>query len=357
MKLLNKYLSKSILYPTVSIITILSLIILVTQSLKYLDLVVSHGISSADFIYLSILLIPSLLFVIIPVCLFIAIMFSLNKLKLQRELNILKGFGINNFNIAKPVLQIALIITIFHYLISLYLMPEVNNKFKTLSLNLKENFVTFLLQENVFVHPTNSLTFYIKNKIDDHQFEDIFFQDDNDGNPITIVAKSGELINKDNKVYLSLENGNRQEVTKKGELNILNFEKLLWQFKSNAGYNDSRSLSIQEQHLPELLFNDLPSDSTLKKRMFAEANQRLIFPIYNMILTLLAIMAIIDGGYNRSGNTKRMALFSIIAGIVVIINTSLVNLSATNPYLIIFSYVFTIIVLAKLIYMLFYKGE
>ncbi len=355
MKLINNYLSKNIAYPTFFIITILSAIILLTQSLKYIDLVVTHGISSLDFLYLSVLLLPSLLFIIIPICLFIAILYSLNKLNSHRELNILKGFGINNFKIAKPILKISLVVTIFHYFVTLYWMPEVNHKFKDLMMHVKESYVTFFLQEKVFNHPTNDLTFYIKNKINNNQFENIFFQDKNKGMPVTIVAKSGKIIKKDNKVFLSLTDGNRQELNKNGELNILNFDTLLWQLSANSTSDKNRTIGIQEKHLPELLFNDLPQDSNIKKKMFAEANQRIILPFYNIILTLLAISALLQGEFNRSGKTKRIIGFSILSGVIVIINTSLINLSANHTGIIILSYLFTLGVFGTLLYFLFYR--
>lgn len=357
MKLINNYLSKNILYPTISIIIVLSIIILLTQSLKYIDLVVSHGISPSDFFHITILLIPSLLFIIIPICLFIAIMYSLNKLNSHRELNILKGFGVDNFNISKPILQISIMITLFHYAIALYWMPEVNHKFKDLTNHLKENYVTFMLQEKVFNHPTKELTFYIENKIDNNKFENIFFQDKNNGQPITIIAKSGELVKNNNKVFIHLKDGNRQELTKNGELNILNFDTLVWQFNTNHNSNGNRSISIQEKHLTDLLFNDLPQDSKEKNRMFAEANQRLLFPFYNIILTLIAIIALIEGGFNRLGKTRRIFMFSCVAGISIIINTSLINLSASNKYIIIISYMFTFSLFGYLTYFLFYKEK
>lgn len=357
MKLINNYISRAIAYPTASILVILSTIILLTQSLKYIDMMVTHGISSLDYIYLTILLLPSLLFVILPICLFIAILYSLNKLAGYRELNVLKGMGISDFSIAKPILKIGFIITLFHYFISLYWMPEVNHKFKDLSSHLKESYITFFVQERVFSHPTKELTFFIKNKVTRNKFEHIFLQDKNQGHPITVTAKTGQLIQKDNKIFLNLIDGKRQEINKNGELTTLNFDTLLWQLNSNIGSDAARTISIQEQHIHKLLFNDLPEDSSLKKRMFAEANQRISSPFYNIILTLLAISAVLQGEYNRLGKTKRIIFHSVLAGAVVIINTSLINLSANYNGIISLSYLFTISVFGFLMHKLLYRNS
>ncbi len=357
MKLINSYLSKNILQPTIAIIAILSVIILLTQSLKYIDLMVSHGISVLDFTHISVLLLPSLLFIIIPVCSFIAIIYSLNKLSSHRELNILKGFGINNFAIAKPIFKIILLITIFHYFISLYWMPLVNHKFKDLTSHLKDHYITFFLQEKVFSHPTEYLTFYIKNKISDTRFEDIFFQDSSKELPTVIIAKKGEMIKRNNKVFLNLVNGNRQETNKNGELTVLYFDALLWQLSSDNQSENIRNLTIQEKHLPDLLFPNSSVDQVLNKKMLSEATHRILWPFYNIIFTMLAISAILQGEYNRSGKTRRIISFSIIAGAVAVIGNSLINLAATYSSVIFLCYLFTFGVFISLVYLLFYSEE
>lgn len=355
MKLINSYLSKNIIYPVVSIIVMLSSIILITQSLKYINMMVSHGISGEDFIYLSSLLLPSLLFVIIPICLFIAVIYSLNKLGSYRELNILKGFGVSNLTLSKPILIIAIISMLFHYFISLYLMPVVNHEFKNLTNKLKDQYITFFLQEKVFSHPAENFTIYIEEKIGKNKFKNIFFQDTTDDVPVTIIAEKGELINKDNKVFFNLVKGNRQEINKQGELITLYFDALLWRIRSNNYIDQYRRITIQEKSLLELLFPKESLDLSLKKKMLSEANHRIIWPIYNLILTMIALTALLCGEFSRSGKTKRIIIFSIIGAIVIIISNGLVSLSSNYTEVIIANYLFAFFMLSGLSYNLFYK--
>lgn len=359
MKIIDAYLRKNTLYPAIAIISILSVIILVTQSLKYIDLIISYGTKSSDFLYVTLLLLPSLLFIIIPICLFIAVIYSVNKLNSHREINILKGVGISNFSISKPVLKIAIGIAIFHYFLSLYLMPIINHQFKNFTKDLKENYVIFFIQEKVFNHPTKFLTFYIKNKISDTKFEEIFYQDMRGLNPITLVAKTGELIKKNDEIFLNLVDGNRQEINKKDELVVLNFDTLLVQldFNKNSSSNKNRIIQLQEKNILDLIFFDKNSSPSLKLRMVSEASNRLTWPLYNVILTMLALTALLRGEFSRSGKTKQIIICSIISGIIVIINNSLINLSATYDYVIILSYIFTFATMGLLVYTLFYRDR
>ena len=357
MKLINNYISKNILHSIIAIVAILSVIILLTQSLKYVDLIVSHGVSITDFFCVTILLLPSLLFILLPIYLFIAIIYSLNKLNSQRELNILKGVGISNLSLSKPILKIALFITLLHYFLSLYWMPILNHQFKELTTGVKANYVTFFLQEKVFSHPTDYLTFYIKNKLTQNNFEEVFYQDNRNNAPITIIAKTGELLTKDGKVFLNLKHGNRQKLSNNNELSVLYFDTLLVQLDLHDNSNNDRDLSIQELSLSQLLFNKQKLDPTLKKRMISEASNRIIWPLYDIILTLIAIYALIQGEYNRSSKTKRIIVFSAIVGAIIIINTSLINLGSTHSIAIWISYIFTLSMLGTWSYLLFFRQD
>jgi lipopolysaccharide export system permease protein len=359
MKIIDSYLSKNTLYPAIAIISILSIIILVTQSLKYIDLIISYGTKGSDFLYVTVLLLPSLLFIIIPICLYIAVVYNVNKLNSYREINILKGSGISNFSISKPILKIAIGISIFHYFLSLYLMPIINHEFKNFTKNLKESYVTFFIQEKVFNHPTKFLTFYIDKKISDTKFEGIFYQDMRGIRPVTLVAKTGDIIKKDGQIFLSLVDGNRQELNEKDELVLLSFDTLLVQldFNKNLGSDKNRIIQLQEKNIMELIFFDKYTSPSLKLRMISEASNRLTWPLYNIILTLLALSAFLLGEYSRAGKTKQIIFCSIIAGIIVIINNSLINLGATYKYVIILSYIFTFASLGLLIHTLFYRDR
>lgn len=357
MKIINRYLSQNIFYSTISVITILSAIILITQSLKYIDLIVSHGIALFDFIKISFLLIPSLLFLIIPICLYVALIYSLNKLYSSRELNVLKTSGMSNFQISKPILKITLILTVFNFFISLYFLPIANNIFKNLTSNLKENYITFFLQEKVFSHPTKNMTFFNKNKIDNNTFEDIFYQDKEGDNNITLIAKSGELIKKNNKLFLNLKNGNRQEINKKGELTVLYFNKLRVEIKPKKNQNILRSETIQETDILSLIFSNDSISKQQKNKMRSEASQRIIWPLYNIILTFLALNIFLCGSYSRLGKIKRIFSHSIIAALIVLLNSSLFNLSAKYNQFIFLNIAITLLLIFGFSHFLFRREK
>jgi lipopolysaccharide export system permease protein len=64
-------------------------------------------------------------------------------------------------------------------------------------------------------------------------------------------------------------------------------------------------------------------------KLRAEGHQRLTWPLYNLILTIIALAALFSGSFNRRGQWKRILTATIVAAGVVIIGVGLNNIIAT----------------------------
>ena len=71
----------------------LTCIIWLSQSLRFIEMIVNQGVSTATFIYLTILMLPSFLTHILPVSLFCIVIFIYAKLTSDKELVIMQAAG------------------------------------------------------------------------------------------------------------------------------------------------------------------------------------------------------------------------------------------------------------------------
>lgn len=250
-------------------------------------------------------------------------------------------------------MKVVIFITLIHFFLSLYLLPKLNSDFKELTKDIKENYINFFLQERVFNHPTKFVTFYIRNKINENEFENIFYHDARNKEQITLVAKKGALVKKDNKIFLNLINGNRQEISPDSNFNILNFDNLWIELDFNKKGNLSREKSVQEKSIFDLILPPKKLDNGSKAKGYAEATNRLIWPIYNIILCLIALNSFLEGEFNRSGNLKRVISSSILASLVIIINNSIINLIPDHLIAIFIAICYTGFILCYLYYLTF----
>ena len=123
MRSLFFYVLRQIVGPFLLFTLLLTLVVWMTQALRLLDLVINRGQSAGIFAYLTVLMLPSLLVVIVPIAFFGAALYALNRLNSDSELVVMWSAGISRLQIALPVLAAAGLAMAFTYACSLYLMP------------------------------------------------------------------------------------------------------------------------------------------------------------------------------------------------------------------------------------------
>src|SRR5690348_18082245 len=106
---LSWYVLGQIAGPVALLTLLLSCVILLTQSLRLLDLVINRGQSAPTFLYLTLLIVPGLLVIILPIAFFFATLFTLSRLNGDSELVVMASAGFSQRQLAAPVLIAAAI--------------------------------------------------------------------------------------------------------------------------------------------------------------------------------------------------------------------------------------------------------
>src|SRR5690242_21147838 len=72
------------------------------QSLRLIDLIVNRGLSLGLFAYLAILILPRFVDVVLPIAVFIAVLFTYNRLLTESELVVMRAAGMSQGDLARP---------------------------------------------------------------------------------------------------------------------------------------------------------------------------------------------------------------------------------------------------------------
>ncbi len=120
---LSLYVLGQLIGPTVLFAFLLTAVIWLTQSLRLLDLVINRGQSAPTFVYLTILILPGLLVIILPIAYFAGTLFALSKLNSDSELVVMSSAGFSRAQLAIPVFIAAALIMAMTYACGLWLMP------------------------------------------------------------------------------------------------------------------------------------------------------------------------------------------------------------------------------------------
>jgi len=334
MNALNRYVLRQLAVGMILVTAGLTCVIWLTQSLRFVEMIVNRGLSAGSFVYLTMLLLPNFLSIILPIALFTIVVFTYSKMIGDRELVVMRATGMNQNALARPALILAMVVVGIGYWLNLYLLPQSYSQFRELQWDIRYNYSHILLQEGVFNTVSKGITVYIRERSSDGQLHGILVQDERKpAKPYTLMAERGAMVQSPEGARVIMFNGNRQEVDRKtARLSILYFDRYIFDLGSPETIDESRYREARERSLMEL-FN-LDKDKRLNPKDYGkftiEAHKRLTAPLTALGFTLVALACLISGSFSRRNQARRTIL--AVAVIVTLQGAALglENLSARN---------------------------
>ncbi|MDP7603497.1 MAG: LptF/LptG family permease, partial [Alphaproteobacteria bacterium] len=213
MSRVTRYILRQLFAPTLFITGALVGVVWLTQSLRFVDLIVNRGLSAGHFFYLTMLLLPGFLSLILPIALFCAVLFTYHRLSFDSEIVVLRAAGLSHRQLARPALALALGATIVTYGLTLYLTPLGFRTFKDQQFTIRSSYASVLLREGVFNTLVDGVTVYVRERKSGGELRGILVHDNRQpSKPITVMAERGILTNTAEGPRFVMVNGNRQEV-------------------------------------------------------------------------------------------------------------------------------------------------
>jgi lipopolysaccharide export system permease protein len=330
-----RYLFRLIVGPLIMIAIAVGAIVWLSQSLRFVDLVLNRGLPVYYLFWMALLVLPMILASLLPVALFIAVVFAYSKLTADSEIVVLRAAGMSDASLAKPALALAAMVMAICYAVNLYFMPIAYREFKDLQFRIRTDYSSVLLQEGVFNTLAPGITVYVSERKPDGELLGILAHDARDPDrPVTMMAEMGELIRaEDGQPRVLMINGNRQMVERnRNQLSLLYFDRYTLDLGTSKSNDGPRSREAQERFLNELFWpGDDAIDQRNAKRFQAEGHQRLASPLLAIGYALVALAALLAGEFNRRGQGRRV-LFAVAAVVCVqIASLGLVNLATLAP--------------------------
>ena len=222
---IHRYIFSQLLMALLLVTTGLVALIWLTQSLRFIQIIVSHGLSPFVFLRLTMLLVPSFIATILPITCFIVVLFVYTRLAGDRELTVMRAAGMSDHTLARPALLIATGTMLICYLLNVVLVPASLAAFRAYEFEIRNQIAAFLLQPGVFTPVADNVTVYVQARNPDDSLRGILIQDNRDpSTPATILAQTGQLMVTAQGPEVLLQHGSREEIDPKtGRLDILDF--------------------------------------------------------------------------------------------------------------------------------------
>ena len=351
-----RYMTRQLIWPLFFIAVAMAGVIWLTQSLRFVDLILNRGLPAHTFFYLAILVLPMVMSVLLPVAFFIAVVFAYTKMTMDSELVVLQASGMSHSDLARPAVTIMALVIGLCYLLNLYLMPLAYRQFKDLQFSIRHNYSSVLLQEGAFNTVADGVTVYVRERHSDGELLGILVHDERvPEKPVSMMAERGALVQTPSGPRVVMINGNRQAVERSHErLSILYFDRYIVDFNTDNQADEIRWREPRERFIHELFNPDTsPDDQRNAASLRAEGHQRLSSPLLAAAYGLIGLAALLSGEFNRRGQVRRILWATSVVIFLQLCYLGVANLTATIPAVAPLLYVIPLAVAAAATYVLF----
>jgi lipopolysaccharide export system permease protein len=320
MRLVERYILRIAFGAFAATLIALTAVIWITQALRELDLLTSKGQTVVMFLIVTGLSLPTLITVISPVALFIAVVYTLNRLNGDSELIVMSAAGVAPARLLRPFLTLAGFVCILVTVMTLYVLPTSFQELRELVQKIRGDFIANVVKEGQFTALDNGITFHFRERSGAGVLLGIFMQDRRERDrPVVYLAERGQTFDVNGQSYLVLEQGSiHRQQPKSRDSSIVAFERYAIDL---AAFNQDGGDTVykpRERATTQLLF---PKEDDAYYRMQsgrfrAELHDRLSGWLYPLAMMLIAFAALGDARTTRQG--RGLAVASAVVAVVAL---------------------------------------
>lgn len=362
MQIFDRYLFRSVGAAFLATAAALTAIIFLTQSLRFLELVINAGASGGAFWTLTALALPRSFEIVLPIAIMVATLFVYNRLTMDCELVVARGLGSSPGQMARPALALAALVSIFLIFVTMWLAPASLAGMQKMRLMVKAQYSQLLFREGVFNVVRPGLTVFVRERLEDGTLAGLMIHDARPDvkAPSTIIAKRGQLLIAPEGQQVLVYEGSRQTRNENtGAVDRLDFERYTIDIPETSGPIRQRWREPDERTVFELLSPDPRSaeDNARRRDFMVEIHRRIAAPFLALSFTVIALSFLLLGPVDRRGQGWRLAAAVIATLIVQGAYMASLSLSTQSPAGLVLMYAIVFTPLAAGAWLLYGRGD
>ena len=312
---------------------VLVLVYWINRAVGLFDRLIGDGQSALVFLEFSLLTLPNVIRIVLPVAAFAATVHVANRLTQDGELVVMQATGFSAFRLARPVLMFGLIVAAMMTALTHFAVPASRAILADRSAEIEANVTARLLTDGQFMHPADGVTFYIREITANGELRDVFLSDDRSATGRTSYsAKRALLVRGDTGPKLVMIDGMSQTLTRNsGRLAVTHFSDFTRDLSGMLGDGLRDARTVSELSTGDLLAAGpalLTETGATRAEFLAEAHDRFAQPFLAIAAALIGFSALLLGAFSRFGLWRQ-----ILVAVVMLILMQLVANAATGAAL------------------------
>ncbi len=289
----------------------------INRAVKLFDRLIGDGQTAMVFAEFTALTLPSVIRVVLPIAGFAATLYVTNRLSTESELTVMQSTGFSPWRLARPVLYFGLIVGIMVAMLANVLVPASLKQLQLRETEISQNVTARLLTEGTFLHPTDGVTFYIREIAPDGRMNDVFLSDRRNPNEsVTHTAASAYLIRTETGPALVMIDGLTQRLSRPElQLNTTHFADLSYSISGMISAEDRTSAHLRHFNTYEMLTTPVHIQvrTGVNTGVFAEEmHTRFTQPLFALAAVMLGFASLLSGGFSRFGVWRQIVIALIL---------------------------------------------
>ncbi|MDO9474007.1 MAG: LPS export ABC transporter permease LptF [Caulobacter sp.] len=349
MRLIERYLFRQLLTPTLLATAALGAVGLLSQSLGRLDIIIEQRQTAWIYLQVILLAMPQLMNLILPIAIFVAALVALNRLQTDHELVVCQAGGMSRWRLISPAVRLATLAVLVGLTVNLWVQPTSYRAMREIVSAARSDVAATLIREGEFSEPAPRLTVYGQSVDPNGEIRNLFIHHRKlDGGATTYTAREGRITERGGKPVLVMRNGSNQEFSTTGVLNYLSFEEYALELAPFLSTSEVVTYKASDRYLHELLNPDLSQAYEKKNRgkLLAEGHSRLASPLYSLAFMALALAAVLGSSFSRLGYGRRIAVVGAAAATVRIVGFAVQAACEDTPALNVVQYLIPLATMA-----------
>ena len=329
---MNKLIFRKLSYDIFSFFFLSSIaitsIVWVIQGVNLLDIISEQGHGVKVYFFYTALNLPKIFSKLLVFTYFITLFVVIGRYLENNEILVFWTNGIKKISFINFIGKLSIIFVVMQISLNVFLVPYTQNLKQNYLKNSSLSLFPKLIQEKKFVNITKRMTIFIEENKKDGNLKGIYIKEKlNDNESKIITAKNGKLFKNEKGFNFKLLDGKITTIDEKGSIN-LNFKETTYELsKLETTIRQENKLSetkssiliscLEKFYRKSKKLRCSEENAFLINEIYEEMFQRMINPIYIVILSLLSSLIIIKPKINFMENYFKIILFTTGFGIIL----------------------------------------
>ncbi|MCG7626288.1 LPS export ABC transporter permease LptF [Epibacterium sp. MM17-32] len=314
----------------------------INRAVSLFDWLIGDGQGVMAFLEISVLSLPNLVRMVLPLAAFAATVWVTNRLNSESELTVLRATGSSPWQLARPAMAFGVLTALMMSALSLVLLPASLAQMQEREAELSRSVSAKLLKPGSFLHPADGLTFFIGSIDDDGTLNNVFLTDQRAATTeVTYTSDKAYLVRDGDGAHLILVDGLAQrrnlETAQLSTTAFADFSYPIGRVTPEIGDGPRPLRSIPTR---DLLYDRAQITATETHSPGAQAeelHQRFARAVVTLAVVMIAVSTLMLGGFSRFGIWKQLlaafVLLILIEGLRGIVAAPVLEDAAMWPLL------------------------